>query len=85
MGLCGWSQGRDSLAAPRVNGERAAQAVEGHGGCSRTGPAWQPLTLAGRSWPVQRGWGLRPAFDTAMLSTEREIPGSLLHNRPQLC
>lgn len=33
MGLCGWSQGRDSLAAPRVNGERAAQAVEGHGGC----------------------------------------------------
>lgn len=29
MGSGGWSQGRDSLAAPRVNGEQAAQAVEG--------------------------------------------------------
>lgn len=47
MGSCGWSQGRDSLAAPRVNGEQATQAAEGHRGCLGTG--WQLLTWEGRS------------------------------------
>lgn len=55
MGWCGWSQGRNSLAVPRVNGEQATQAVKGPGGCSGTG--WQPLALGGKSWPVQCGWG----------------------------